>query len=512
MQQSIINASLRRKAIGFAFLFLVFLAGTVNLNSPPGWDEGWTLLVARNWVERGHYGRLLEGEPASNGLEAAFPVVWPIALSFRLLGIGVWQGRMPGVLFTFGALALLYYLASQLYNRAVAWGTLYAVLFLLNLASINPILNGRSALADMPMMFYLLAGYACFLAAWRRPAIFLPLSALFWGIAILTKAQTLPFWLLSLAIPLGLALFQRHWWPAVLLLGGISGSWYASRGLLILQGWILQGHTVPGEAIQGINQAVALVPLLNVRARALIVLGVSGLPTLFALMYTACRYYKRRNPLSMSNGSEVVKLALFILTGSWLGWFILLSNSGPRYLNAPGFLGGIFVSAMLYELTDRFDFRSTIQHGAEVLKLRHFDGAGLGAVFAIVVAVPMALVTVTMFYPGIFHKDDNVRQLAHFLNTQTPPDSLIETYESELLFFLDRPYHYPPDRVHVELIRRYYFEQEFEIDYDPLAADPDYLVVGPTSAAWGLYDLALRTGEFRLLKTYGWYSLYERVR
>jgi len=50
------------------------------------------------------------------------------------------------------------------------------------------------------------------------------------------------------------------------------------------------------------------------------------------------------------------------------------------------------------------------------------------------------------------------------------------------------------------------------IDYDPLAADPDYLVVGPYSRVWQLYDPVLAMGAFRLLHAYSRYDVYERVR
>jgi 4-amino-4-deoxy-L-arabinose transferase-like glycosyltransferase len=134
------HASIREKAPNYlcaglcALLALsLFLPGTMNFESTPPlwWDEGWTLSVVRNWVERGHYGRLLDGEPASPGLAASFPVIAPIALSFRLFGVGVWQGRLVGVLFTLGALALIYYLACRLYDRSVAIWTL-AVLLLMS--------------------------------------------------------------------------------------------------------------------------------------------------------------------------------------------------------------------------------------------------------------------------------------------------------------------------------------------------------------------------------------------
>ncbi|NOZ06781.1 MAG: hypothetical protein GXP41_10625, partial [Chloroflexi bacterium] len=86
-----------------------------------------------------------------------------------------------------------------------------------------------------------------------------------------------------------------------------------------------------------------------------------------------------------------------------------------------------------------------------------------------------------------------------------------ETYDSELFFLLNRRYHYPPDQIHVDLIRRAP-RQDVPIDYDPLAADPDYLVVGPFSRGWHLYDPVLEAGAFRLIRNYGRYKIYERVR
>ena len=109
----------RWRALRVPLFALALLAAALwNLSGPPmWWDEGWTLSVARNWVERGHYGRLMLGQLFPNGLEASFPVTASVALSFRLFGVGLWQGRLPGVLFTVGAILLMYDLARRLYNR-----------------------------------------------------------------------------------------------------------------------------------------------------------------------------------------------------------------------------------------------------------------------------------------------------------------------------------------------------------------------------------------------------------
>ena len=90
---------------------------------------------------------------------------------------------------------------------------------------------------------------------------------------------------------------------------------------------------------------------------------------------------------------------------------------------------------------------------------------------------------------------------------------MIETYDSELFFFLDQPYHYPPDYVQTQLNQRMYLgRSDIVIDYDPLAADPDFVVIGPFSRGWRLYDEVLRTDVFHPLHTVGVYDLYERVR
>jgi hypothetical protein len=77
---------------------------------------------------------------------------------------------------------------------------------------------------------------------------------------------------------------------------------------------------------------------------------------------------------------------------------------------------------------------------------------------------------------------------------------------------IKRRYHYPPGPLHVELIRRMTHPTDVPIDYDPLAADPDYLVVGPVSFGWHVYDAVLQTGAFRLVLDQGNYRVYQRVR
>jgi 4-amino-4-deoxy-L-arabinose transferase-like glycosyltransferase len=117
------------------------------------------LQVARNWVESGHYGRLIAGEPTSSRLAASFYAIAPIALSFEFFGVGIWQGRLPALLLTFAALALIIFLASRLYHRKIVAGTLFVLMLMPTTNELHSLYLGRQVISEMPALFYLLAGY-----------------------------------------------------------------------------------------------------------------------------------------------------------------------------------------------------------------------------------------------------------------------------------------------------------------------------------------------------------------
>ncbi|MEJ2305889.1 MAG: glycosyltransferase family 39 protein, partial [Anaerolineales bacterium] len=250
---------------------------TLNLTStPPLWhDEGWTLLVARNWIERDYYGQINGGELQSPGLSAAFPLVAAVAFSFRILGVGVWQGRLVGVMFTLGALSLLYLFAAKLYNRRIAFGTLFAALLMAPHLATNPIYMGRQVMAELPMLFFVVGGYVCLFLALRQPAWVLAV-AVAWGLGLSAKAQLLPFWLASLIIPSGFLFIRKEWRLAGILAGCLVGGYYFSEGVTFFQGYLLRGHTTPGVPLDGLVEAVALTTARPARQAALSMTLLAG--------------------------------------------------------------------------------------------------------------------------------------------------------------------------------------------------------------------------------------------
>jgi hypothetical protein len=87
----------------------------------------------------------------------------------------------------------------------------------------------------------------------------------------------------------------------------------------------------------------------------------------------------------------------------------------------------------------------------------------------------------------------------------------VETLESELLFLLNRNYHYPPAQVDVMMVRRTWLGDQTPFAYDPLACKPDYLVVG-TDGEWsGVYKDVIGQGKFHLERTMGRYKIYKEA-
>lgn len=507
------DTTARHTVFGSLALFLaLLLAGLWNLEGPEfWWDEGWTLSVARNFVERGHYGRLLDGQPAPGGLEASPVVTVPVAFMFQALGVGLWQGRLYGVMCAALAVAAVFALAAQLYDRRIAWGTVAVLLFLPAHPQLNPLLIGRQALGEMPMLLLLTGGYLCLAGALRGRALWIAPAGLLWSLALLAKAQTLPFWAASLAVGTLTALALRQWRVAALVAAAAVLAYGARPWVMQLVMSPVAGRTLPGAEVSGIYEVTAFVPQLANRLFAVQMLLLGGIPTILGLGYGAWRLAQ-----DVRHGRRddyvVLRAALLALAGSWLAWYALLSVGVPRYLFPAVFAASIFTAVLLHDLSDGFRLAHVVKCLAAPLRERRLTRPGAGAWLAALL-IAMALPLTLLSYQRYYAEDDRAAlRVAAYLNDATAPDALIETYESELHFLLHRPYHYPPDQVHVELNRRSLLGRETPITYDPLAADPDYLVVGRFAAGNGLYAGVIASGAFREVWREGRYVVYERVR
>ena len=184
---------------------IALIAGTYHLSESPGiwYDEGFYTQVAMNFAEQGTEelqiapGQFISAKDVTVG----YPLIAPVALSYKIFGVGVLQGRAVMVIFIIAFLLTVYMFVRMLYgSRLAAWSLL--------LLSTFPQLygNGKSVLGEVPGMFYLLLSLCSVLwlerSAYKKifPYIALGLTA---GLAVATKPI---FILLPVALSITLAI------------------------------------------------------------------------------------------------------------------------------------------------------------------------------------------------------------------------------------------------------------------------------------------------------------------
>ncbi len=479
---------------------------------PLFFDEGWNLSVARNWVELGRYCLLLNGRPIpATGLSTGFPTIIPLALSFRMFGIGILQARLPGIFFTVGALTLMCFIAYRLFGRQVATGTLAVLLLMPISPELHPVLVGRQALGEMPAIFYLLAGYACVLARGRGRTWLLPLTPVWWGLALMSKAQVIPFLGLALLLPLLAAVFKRSWKAAAMVSAGLLGSFIVFGVLIWFQKSLLHDPMPPQIHVSSWSSSI-MVPVAY-RRIATLKASLVLFPAWIGLFYAAWKLkgsYKRE---TLATKTGFVHLSLLVLSASWFAWYAMLSIGWLRYLFPAMFLSSVFTASMLHSFTTGFRVRQTMRNAASVVLNFRFRRQTLAALFAVVVilwAVP--LTALLLYQPYTSDEGKGPMDVLAFLNAHTPKTALLECSEAELFFLLNRRYNYGSLDVSRLLSQRLSTDEKVMASDDRLEADPDYLVVGPTARWFGLYGAAQNSSDYRLLQHFDRYDVYERIR
>jgi hypothetical protein len=492
-------------------LGILLLAYLSNLSLVPDfwWDEGWTVSVARNWVEHGFFGQMLNGEPSSPGLSASFINVIPIAISFRLLGVGLWQARLVTVLFSLMALLMLFLLTRRLYNSAIGWGALFVAIFMTPHMATNPIYMGRQVMAEMPLLFYLLLGYYALSRVSERRWWGLVMIVA-WGLALDCKVQPLPFLLASLLLPSVFLLWRRERRLAAWLILGLIGSWMFSSALSWFWGFAMQGAIPPGVLLSGLLQVLVFTLDSSARQLAFWMFLLSGLPVFSGLLHGIRNWWKQQaHKVSATTSKEITQIALWVFSASWMAWYILFSIGWARHFMPALFFGSPFLAAALYDWLESYHLGKALQKAGTML--RSFQLAGkfwltLWALLSVVLMVYLALGQFVQNYD--LEKGRAIFRVADFVAQNTPEDALIETYDTELFFLIERRFHYPPDDANVDMIAMNE-NPNLKIAYDPLGADPDYIIIGRFSRASKVYADVVVSDRFLLIYEDGAYQVYK---
>jgi hypothetical protein len=169
----------------------------------------------------------------------------------------------------------------------------------------------------------------------------------------------------------------------------------------------------------------------------------------------------------------------------------------------------MFIAAYLDELTGGFDLRVFVQRFSDPLLRRKFTFINL-QIFVMLIALCINLIAVIKLaqYGLTIQRYDPILASA-YLRENIPAGARVETFESELFFLAPEvDYHFPSDFVSMQAQRKTSIDPQFPIDYDPLEAKPDYIVVGPIGHLWPIYDDVVKQEFSHLEADIGNYQIY----
>lgn len=474
---------------------------------PPVWfDEGWSMNAARTLMEDGIYGTYTAAGhiPFDPGVTSGPTVIIPIALSFKLLGMGVVQARLIIVLFTLLGILGLHAIAAYVYGRTRA---LFVMMILLAMPAIHDVCLlslGRQVLGETPSLALIALGFWLWFRSWDTERWSLCLLAGFaLGLGLVSKMQV------------GFALL-----PALVLIavGRVLGNrsqavkLFAPTVVMLLVGsaWMLFGRLGTPSHIRHENAIMLLEAIRthlltglfgrNLDTSAFAILIVIGTGVMASVWRLLGRLLGARRAANADWAEATV--ALFALCTAL--WFALLSVGWPRYAYVGLVMGQLLVGRL----------------GWDVFALvRQWIGSrwpALGSLAYTGVIVGLALVAILMnVYPVLrFEHDYRAQQMADYIGTELPRDAVIESWSWELdALGPHREYHHPHSRYLFVAIRQMSHEQRpFDLDYDVLQADPDYLVRGPFDDWTRIYKSELVERDFAEMAEIGTYRLYERIR
>jgi 4-amino-4-deoxy-L-arabinose transferase-like glycosyltransferase len=477
---------------------------------PPIWfDEGYRTNAARTLAERGVYGTYTAGQylPFDAGMSSGPIEIISIVLSFRLLGTGVAKARLINVLFTLLALFSLYGISIYLYRRTAGLFVTPVLLAFPPIQRVSFLLIGRQALSEAPALAMITLGLLLWFLSWEKAHWgWRMLAGLALGLGLLSKTQ------------IGIALF-----PTLLLIAAMRGLGNRSRFIELLVppiimaatigGWMLLGYLLTPEQVRQENssmlfEAIGTNLLTGLFGRtlnrsSLFILAIMGLGVSGSMWRLWGPLSKEKRLVTNAQWAEAT-LAVFVLCSAL--WVAFLSVGWARYAYASLVVGLLLVGRLVWDVFQR------------VCRLRALSGLGLAMeqrTYPLAIAGLTVVALLTNVLPIWMSEPDNgAQQMADYIRTEVPRDAVIESWEWELDALSSHwEYHHPHQRYLFLAIRQRFHEQRaFDLDYDLLQANPDYLVTGPTSNWTHIYDPKAIKANFTECAEIGTYRIYRRSR
>jgi len=192
------------------------------------------------------------------------------------------------------------------------------------------------------------------------------------------------------------------------------------------------------------------------------------------------------------------------MAGGYAIWYAVLSIGWPRYAFFDEVIGLLLAASCACDLLLRA-YRA----------LPRAARPGSASLYAITVAAVALIAFGVNTWPVLAnHGDSAPEQVARYIDAHVPPQAVIETWDWELDALTTHwQFHHPPADLEYQADRQLFMDRSgFNLGYDGLQADPDYLVVGPFSDWTNIYAAQMLQQQFVLLTQIGPYRVYQRVR
>lgn len=179
------------RKISVLFLFsLVCFFGLYKLTESPSlvYDEGWYFQTSANLAREGIDG--IRMSPVgithiSTFVTVGYPLIYPLALWFKIFSVGVFQARFFMFLILFGFVTVSYFLVKKMYGKGIALSTLALI------ATFPPLYgNGKTVMGEMPGLLFLVSFLfflTCIKSHPKRKLLFIILAGIFAGLCVAVK-------------------------------------------------------------------------------------------------------------------------------------------------------------------------------------------------------------------------------------------------------------------------------------------------------------------------------------
>jgi hypothetical protein len=482
---------------GLVLCVLVLVGSFYNLAHYPTiwWDEGIFSETAANLVQHGRYAFTLQSPDQLNDLDFRISVgpavILPVALAYKLFGVGVTSGRLVA-----GAYLVLTFLALFLGARRLFGAAAALLAVALALVGTDVLYWGRSVLGDIPALGLFLCG-SCFLLQALDSDAVLPL---FWA-----------------GIFLGLAFDAKEFYGLAFLPPLI---------LLTRQSWREWRRLALRLLVFGAGTALPMVAYLLIKALILGDLGAAILhflhqkkllchefftPFTIGRVYPESFTYLLQHPLfwlGLLGALWTWKKGNFSMGEKLWVWNFLLWSL--VYLTAVYWhrfaLPALFLAS---PLAAQFLLKGLARLSAMTPRTPAWLGAGFLAVMLIMIYPTEGLDIMGQI---VSRQADAPSRLVQYLRTHAPPDCLIETPEYELAFLDDdHRIHLMPSYFFVESTpERVVLLNPRQQPYDFERVGADFLILGSfgKSVFKQIYPERLVARGWRRVAQVDYYDIY----